>query len=90
MKDITSYHCKRTLPVFNSGDTIFILFFFIIGGIGLVCDKQKYVNIGFEEKHYNMKLVQPKIAPGLNHRIQSSANVRAGTLGFPHFCHWQM
>ena len=42
MKDIISYHCRQSLPVFSSGDTIFISFFFIIGGIGLVCDKLCY------------------------------------------------
>ena len=39
------YHilpCRQTLPVFSGGDTIFISFFFSIGGIGLVCDKALY------------------------------------------------
>ena len=43
MKDIISYHCRQTLPVFSSGDTIFISFLFIIGDIGLVCDNERYI-----------------------------------------------
>ena len=41
-KDIIFYQCRQTFPVFSSGDTIFISLFFIIGGIGLVCDNIHY------------------------------------------------
>ena len=40
VKDIISYHCFQTLPVFSSEDTIVIPFFFTIGSIGLLCNKR--------------------------------------------------